>query len=148
MVRPVSVHCPGRTPGGRAAPQDPPRLSALREHGPVVLGPRDRRRARPALHARARRGPGTPGPRLCADVSLAPRGRASIHSPRADSPPRRGGSFRLVSSLAHRGLCGRRGPVSKNAPSSCCWSAATEGTRGMAVFSFSSPPTPFPSQFL
>ncbi|MEJ1284696.1 signal sequence receptor alpha [Cricetulus griseus] len=36
---------PGRTPRGRAAPQEPPRLSALREHGPVVLGPRDPRRA-------------------------------------------------------------------------------------------------------
>lgn len=83
---------PGRTPGegDRAAPQDPPRLGALCERGPKTLVR--------GIHVGAdlvslpARTLEPPAPGLCADVSLAPRGRASIHSPRADSLPRRGGS--------------------------------------------------------
>lgn len=111
-------------------PRTPPQLGALCERGPEALGPRDPCQGRPRFSARARRGP--PVPSLCADVSLAPRRRASIHSPTVHSPPRRRGSS--VPSLTHHGPCGSRGSVSKSAPSSCCLSAAAEEYGWMAFF--------------
>lgn len=106
---------------GRADPRTSPQLGALCERGPR---PRDLRQDRPRFSARARRGLSVPS--FCADVSLAPRRRASIHSPSADSLSRR----RVTPSLGPLARLSRSVWTARlsvqNCPSSCCLSAATE----------------------
>lgn len=140
-------------PGSRGPcyppPRDPPQLGVLSERGPEARGPQDPRQGRPRFSARARRGP--PVPKLCADVSLATRRRASIHSPTVDSSPRRVDRVRPAPSLAHRGLCGPRGSVSKSVPFlrllvsryRRVWSNGL-----LLPFLISLPSPPFSSQFL